>query len=32
MDMFPEDIERMANFLGREDPAIRRLLKAYATS
>ena len=29
MDILPEDIEIMANFLGREDPAIRRLLKAY---
>ena len=29
MDILPEDIELMANFLGREDPAIRRLLKAY---
>jgi len=29
MDIIPEDIERMARFLGREDPAIKRLLKAY---
>jgi len=30
MDIFPEDIELMANFLGREDPSIiRRLLKVY---
>lgn len=29
MNILPEDIELMANFLGREDPAIRRLLKAY---
>ena len=29
MNVFPEDIELMANFLGREDPTIRRLLKVY---
>jgi len=29
MDIFPEDIDLMANFLGREDPAIQRLLKVY---
>ena len=29
MDIFPEDIELMVNFLGREDPAIQRLLKVY---
>ena len=29
MNMFPEDIELMIRYLGREDPAIRRLLKVY---
>jgi hypothetical protein len=29
MDNLPEDIEFMARFLGREDPAIQRLLKVY---
>jgi len=29
MDQIPEDIERMAKFLGWKDPAIRRLLKGY---
>ncbi len=28
MNALPEDMERMADYLGREDPAIRRLLKA----
>jgi hypothetical protein len=32
MDQIPEDIERMAKFLGWEDPTIRRLLKAYIRS
>ena len=27
--MFPEDIEQMARFLGRDDPAVQRLLKVY---
>ena len=31
MTAFPEDIELMANYLGREDPAICRLLKAYTS-
>jgi len=30
MTGMPEDIEMMAEYLGREDPAIRRLLKSYA--
>lgn len=30
MIAFPEDIEQMARYLGREDPAIQRLLKVYA--
>ena len=29
MNILPEDVELMADFLGREDPAIQRLLKAY---
>lgn len=29
MDILPEGIELMARFLGREDPAIQRLLKVY---
>lgn len=29
MDILPEDIEFMADFLGREDPQVRRSLKAY---
>ncbi len=29
MDNLPEDIELMAKYLGREDPAIQRLLKCY---
>jgi RecA/RadA recombinase len=29
MGILPEDIEMMAKFLGRDDPQIRRLLKAY---
>jgi len=29
MDNLPEDIENMAKYLGREDPAIQRLLKCY---
>lgn len=29
MKNLPEDIERMIKYLGREDPAITRLLKAY---
>ena len=29
MSDLPDDIERMADYLGREDPAIRRLLQAY---
>ena len=32
MDEIPEDIERMARYLGWEDPAIRRLLRAYIRS
>ena len=29
MDNLPVDIERMADYLSREDPAIQRLLKVY---